>query len=115
MVSTGQGASRPYTYRGSAYRRVGNTTLAMSADEYNRMLFERMHSEQRWENQPAAGEGRQAPGQPDEENMKNGQKAVAVTTIDFRPGHAMRRRSPTEWPCGRFYGPLRGFEVKVFP
>ena len=27
----------------------------MSADEYNRMLFERMHSEQRWENQPAAG------------------------------------------------------------
>ena len=55
VVSTSQGASRPYTYRGSAYRRVGNTTLAMSADEYNRMLFERMHSEQRWENHPAAG------------------------------------------------------------
>ena len=55
VVSTGQGASRPYTYRGSAYRRVGNTTRPMSADEYNRMLFERMHSEQRWENQPAAG------------------------------------------------------------
>ena len=29
--------------------------MAMSADEYNRMLFERMHSEQRWENQPADG------------------------------------------------------------
>ena len=55
VVSTSQGASRPYTYRGTAYRRVGNTTLAMSADEYNRVLFERMHSEQRWENQPAAG------------------------------------------------------------
>ena len=55
VVSAGQGASRPYTYRGIAYRRVGNTTIAMSADEYNRMLFERMHSEQRWENQPAAG------------------------------------------------------------
>ena len=55
VVSTGQGASRPYSYRGTAYRRVGNTTLPMSADEYNRMLFERMHSEQRWENQPAAG------------------------------------------------------------
>ena len=55
VVSTTQGASRPYTYRGSAYRRVGNTTLAMSADEYNRMLFKRMHSEQRWENQPATG------------------------------------------------------------
>ena len=53
IVTAAQGASRPYTYRGSAYRRVGNTTLAMSADEYNRMLFERMHSEQRWENQPA--------------------------------------------------------------
>ena len=55
MVSTGQGASRPYSYRGTAYRRVGNTTLSMSADEYNRILFERMHSEQRWENQPAPG------------------------------------------------------------
>lgn len=55
VVSATQGASRPYTYRGTAYRRVGNTTLAMSADEYNRMLFERMHSEQRWENQPVAG------------------------------------------------------------
>ena len=55
VVSTGQGASRPYSYRGAAYRRVGNTTLAMSADEYGRMLFERMHSERRWENQPATG------------------------------------------------------------
>ena len=55
VVSTGQGMSRPYTYRGTAYRRVGSTTLAMSSDEYNRMLFERMHSEQRWENQPAEG------------------------------------------------------------
>ena len=55
VVSTRQGASRPYTYRGVAYRRVGNTTLAMSGDEYNRMLFERMHSEQRWENQHLAG------------------------------------------------------------
>ena len=55
LVNTSQGASRPYMYRGSAYRRVGNTTLAMSTEEYNRILFERMHSEQRWENQPAAG------------------------------------------------------------
>ncbi len=55
VVSTGRGPTRPYIFRGNAYRRVGNTTLAMSPDEYNRMLFERMHSEQRWENQPAAG------------------------------------------------------------
>ncbi len=27
----------------------------MSADEYNRILFERMHNERRWENQPATG------------------------------------------------------------
>ena len=33
VVGTGQGASRPYSYRGTAYRRVGNTTIAMSADE----------------------------------------------------------------------------------
>ena len=49
------GSVRPYVYRSTAYRRVGDTTLAMSSDEYNRMLFERMHSEQRWENQPATG------------------------------------------------------------
>ena len=55
MVCTDRGPTRPYIYRGNAYRRVGNTTLPMSPDEYNRMLFERMHSEQRWENQPAAG------------------------------------------------------------
>ena len=30
-------------------------TVEMSAAEYNRMLFERMHSEQRWENQPLDG------------------------------------------------------------
>ncbi len=45
MVGTVRGPTRPYIFRGSAYRRVGNTTLAMSPDEYNRVLFERMHSE----------------------------------------------------------------------
>ncbi len=55
VVSASHGPSRPYTYRGTAYRRVGNTTLAMSGDVYQRMLVERLHSEQRWENQPAEG------------------------------------------------------------
>lgn len=55
VVSTDSGMSKPYTYSGKAYLRVGNTTLPMSSDEYNKMLFERMHSEQRWENQPATG------------------------------------------------------------
>ena len=55
MVSVSQGHMKPHTYKDIAYRRVGNTTLKMSRDEYNHMLFERMHSEQRWENQPASG------------------------------------------------------------
>lgn len=55
VVNASRGAARPYSYRGSAYLRVGNATSAMSAEEYNRMLFERMHSDQRWENQPAVG------------------------------------------------------------
>ena len=53
VVSVSQGQKKPYSYGGVAYRRVGNTNLSMSRDEYNQMLFERMHSEQRWENQPA--------------------------------------------------------------
>ncbi len=54
-VSVGRGQAGPYMYRGRAYRRVGNTTVEMRADEYQRMLFERMHGERRWENQPADG------------------------------------------------------------
>ena len=55
VVGVEKGPVRPYAYRGTAYRRVGNTTVAMSADEYNRMLTERMHGGQRWENQSLAG------------------------------------------------------------
>ncbi len=55
MVSMKPGSLPPYKYKGASYRRVGNTTLRMSDDEYNRMLFERMHAEQRWENQFATG------------------------------------------------------------
>ena len=49
------GASAPYRYRGTTYRRAGNTTRTMSAEEHNHILFERMHNERRWENQPADG------------------------------------------------------------
>jgi ATP-dependent DNA helicase RecG len=55
VVTIAQGQARPYTYRGQAYRRVGNTTLLLSRDEYNRMLLERLHGEQRWETEIAAG------------------------------------------------------------
>ena len=54
-VRVSPGASPPYQYRGASYLRVGNTTQAMSGEEYNRLLFERMHNERRWENQPADG------------------------------------------------------------
>ena len=47
--------SAPYRYRGTAYRRVRNTTQTMPAEEYNRILFQRLHNERRWENQPADG------------------------------------------------------------
>lgn len=52
VMTVTQGPVRPYSYKGQAYRRVGNTSPAMSRDEYNRMLLERLHGESRWENQP---------------------------------------------------------------
>ncbi len=54
-VRVSPGVSLPYQYRGASYLRVGNTTQTMSSEEYNRILFERMHNERRWENQPANG------------------------------------------------------------
>ena len=55
VVTIQSGSAPPYTYRGQAYRRVGNTSRQLSREEYNRMLLERLHSEQRWENQYATG------------------------------------------------------------
>lgn len=55
VVSVPQGGGRPYSHRGIAYRRVGNVNARLSRDEYNRMLLERLHGEQRWENEPAGG------------------------------------------------------------
>ncbi|MGH7563295.1 MAG: AlbA family DNA-binding domain-containing protein [Gemmatimonadota bacterium] len=55
VVSVSTGQNRPYSHRGHAHRRLGNTSPAMSRDEYNRVLLERLHGEHRWENEPAAG------------------------------------------------------------
>lgn len=55
VVTVSRGQNRPYTYRQQAYRRVGNTNQAMTADAYNVLLLERLHAERRWENQAAAG------------------------------------------------------------
>ncbi len=55
LVKVPPGASKPYLYRGSAYLRVGNTTRRMTSEQQNRLLLERLHGEQRWENQLAKG------------------------------------------------------------
>ena len=47
VVSVATGQNGPYSYRGQAYRRVGNTSPALSRDEYNRILLERLRSEER--------------------------------------------------------------------
>ena len=54
-VEVETGPNRPYSYKKQAYKRVGNTTLELSRDEYNRMLLERFHGERRWETEPATG------------------------------------------------------------
>ena len=51
VLTVTQGPVRPYSYKGQAYQRIGNTSTAMSRDGYNRMLLERLHGESRWENQ----------------------------------------------------------------
>ncbi len=51
VLTVARGPVGPYSHRGQAYRRVGNTSPEMSRDEYNRMLLERLHGESRWENQ----------------------------------------------------------------
>ena len=55
VVTARAGSGQPYSYRGQAYRRVGNTSRQLSREEYNRILLERLHGDQRWENQPAVG------------------------------------------------------------
>lgn len=55
VVQVSTGPNRPYSYRGQAYKRVGNTSPKMSRDEYNRILIERFHGERRWETEPAEG------------------------------------------------------------
>lgn len=55
VLTVAQGGGRPYSYKGTAYRRVGNVNAKLSRDEYNRMLLERLHADQRWETEPATG------------------------------------------------------------
>ncbi len=45
------GGGGPYTYSGRPYSRQGPATVKMPQQRYERLLLERMHSSQRWENQ----------------------------------------------------------------
>lgn len=47
------GDAMPFTYDGRPYERVASTTRVMAQPAYEALLLERMHSRQRWENQPA--------------------------------------------------------------
>lgn len=55
VVSVGRGHNRPYAYNGRAYKRVGNTTCELTREEYNHILLEGAHADNRWEIQPAEG------------------------------------------------------------
>ena len=53
VISVKPGNSKPYAYKGTEYRRVGNTTVKMSRWEVRQMLLEEMHEKYRWEKLPA--------------------------------------------------------------
>jgi len=42
--------SLPFSYDGRAYQRIGSSTVVMPQEAYRRLLFDRAHSQQRWEN-----------------------------------------------------------------
>ena len=52
VVTVPVGQQQPYSHRGQAWRRVGNTNRKMSREEYHRVLLERLHGQFRWENEP---------------------------------------------------------------
>ena len=52
VVTVSVGQQQPYSHRGQACRRVGSTNQAMSRDECDRVLLERLHGQFRWENEP---------------------------------------------------------------
>ena len=54
VVTVSVGQQQPYSHRGQAWRRVGNTNRAMSREEYHRVLLERLHGQFRWENEPVS-------------------------------------------------------------
>jgi len=54
VVSTPSGRFKPYTFAGKAWRRLGATTVALSAQERDRLMLEQVHAGLRWEQEPAS-------------------------------------------------------------
>jgi ATP-dependent DNA helicase RecG len=46
--------TRPFAFDGRSYERVGSTTSVMPQETCQRLMLERAHAKQRWENLPAA-------------------------------------------------------------
>lgn len=53
IASVGRSYRRPHTYKGRAFRRVGNTTHELSQTEYQELLIDARHAQRRWENEVA--------------------------------------------------------------
>lgn len=51
IIGVETGKEKPYTYRGQAYRRVGNTDQTLSQREYREMLSNLIQSERKWESE----------------------------------------------------------------
>lgn len=90
VVSANAGPARPYVYKGQAYRRVGNTTVALSRDEYNRMVVERLHADTRWENEAAPR------WTVDDIDLRTLTRAVDEA---IRRARVTDPGTPTPWPC----------------
>lgn len=54
LVALDSRSSRPFTFDGRPYERIGATTSVMRRENYQRLLLESAHSTQRWERLPAA-------------------------------------------------------------
>ena len=51
LIRVNRGDMAPYRYRDESFRRVGNTNRKLSRDDEHQMFLERVHGQQRWENQ----------------------------------------------------------------
>jgi len=69
----------PFTWGGRAYRRIDTATSAMPQQQYGRLLLDRVHVRQRWENQPA--EGVKLEGLDREEILRTRELAVLQNRI----------------------------------